>query len=188
MPWQRKWQPTPVFLPGESHLQRSRADYSPWVTRVRHNLATKPPPPRCVIAMLPRSKSLGFPGTSAGKESTHSARDLGSIPGLGRFPGKGNHYPLQYSSLENSTDCIVHGVTKSRTWLSDFPLTGIHGLPNSVTWCLLPTLEKFSHSKITYKLCHYLKQLLSFLCIPSWCPSHVSKAFLWYNSGVNCII
>ena len=55
MPWQRKWQPTPVFLPGESHLQRSRADYSPWVTRVGHNLATKPPLPRRVIAILPRA-------------------------------------------------------------------------------------------------------------------------------------
>ena len=103
-PWRRKWQPTPVSLPGESHGQRSLVGYSPWVTRVRHNLATKPPPPRCVIAILPRSKSLGFPGTSAGKESTRSARDLGSIPGLGRFPGKGNHYPLQYSSLENPMD------------------------------------------------------------------------------------
>ena len=40
--WRRKWQPTPVFLPGESHEQRSLAGYSPRVARVRHNLATKP--------------------------------------------------------------------------------------------------------------------------------------------------
>ena len=46
--------------------------------------------------------------------------DLGSIPGLGRFLGEGKGYQLQYSGLENSMDCIVHGVTKSRTWLSDF--------------------------------------------------------------------
>ena len=39
--------------------------------------------------------------------------DLGSIPGLGRSPREGNGYPLQYSALENSTDCIVHGVSKS---------------------------------------------------------------------------
>ena len=45
---------------------------------------------------------------------------LGSIPGLGRFPGEGKGYPLQYSSLENSMDCIVHGVEKSRTQLSKF--------------------------------------------------------------------
>ena len=63
---------------------------------------------------------LGFPCSSAGKESTCSTGDLGSIPKLGRFPGEGKGYPLQYSGLENSTDCIVHGVTKSRTRLTDF--------------------------------------------------------------------
>ena len=52
---------------------------------------------------------------SDGKESTCSVEDLGSTPGLGRSPGEGNGYPLQYSGLENSMDCIVHGVTKSRT-------------------------------------------------------------------------
>ena len=46
---------------------------------------------------------------------------LVSIPGSGRSPGEGNGYPLQYPGLENSTDCIVHGVAKSRTRLSDFP-------------------------------------------------------------------
>ena len=54
------------------------------------------------------------------QESTCNVGDLGSIPGLGRSPGEGNGYPLQYSGLENSMDCIVHGVTKSRTQLSDF--------------------------------------------------------------------
>ena len=47
---------------------------------------------------------LGFPGGSAGKESTCSAGDLGSIPGLGRSPGEGNSYPLQYSGLKNPMD------------------------------------------------------------------------------------
>ena len=46
--------------------------------------------------------------------------DLGLIPGLGRFPGEGKGYSIQYSDLENSKDCIVHGVPKSGTWLSDF--------------------------------------------------------------------
>ena len=58
---------------------------------------------------------LGFPGGSAGKESTCNARDLGSIPGLGRSPGEGKGYPPQHSGLENSKDCVVHGVTKSQT-------------------------------------------------------------------------
>ena len=49
------------------------------------------------------------------KESACNVRDLGLIPGLGRSPGEGKGYPLQYSGLENSMDCIVHGVTKSRT-------------------------------------------------------------------------
>ena len=46
--------------------------------------------------------------------------DVGSIPGLGRSPGEGKGYPLQYSGLENSVDYSVHGVTKSQTQLSDF--------------------------------------------------------------------
>ena len=62
----------------------------------------------------------GFPGGSAGKEFACNAGDLGSIPALGRSPGEGKGYPFQYSGLENSTDCIVHGVAKSWTWLSDF--------------------------------------------------------------------
>ena len=56
----------------------------------------------------------------AGKESACNVGDLGLVPGLGRSPGEGNGYPLQYSDLENSMDCIVHGVAKSRTRLSEF--------------------------------------------------------------------
>ena len=60
---------------------------------------------------------------SAGKESTCNEGDLGSILGLGRSPGEGNGYPLQYSGLENSTDCKIHGVKKSQTRLSDFHMS-----------------------------------------------------------------
>ena len=63
---------------------------------------------------------LIFAGSSAGKESICSVRVLGSIPGLGRSPGEGKGYPLQYSGLENFMDYIVIGVTKSWTRLSDF--------------------------------------------------------------------
>ena len=67
----------------------------------------------------------GFPGGSDGKETACNAGDLGLIIGLGRFPGEGNGYSLQYSCLENSIDrgawrAIVHGVAKSQTLLSDF--------------------------------------------------------------------
>ena len=73
-----------------------------------------------VIENALSSLYMGFPCGSASKESTCNAGDLGSIPGLGRSPGKGKGYPLQYSGLENSMDCIVHGVSKSQTRLSDF--------------------------------------------------------------------
>ena len=62
----------------------------------------------------------GLPCGSTGKESSCNAGDLGSIPGLGRAPGEGKGYLLQYSGLENSMDCIVHGVAKSHTRLSNF--------------------------------------------------------------------
>ena len=71
----------------------------------------------------------GFPGSSIGKELTCNAGDPSSIPGLGRSPGERNNYPLQYSGLENSMDCIVHGVTKNRTQLSDFHFTSLHSEP-----------------------------------------------------------
>ena len=67
---------------------------------------------------LPTPVLSGFPWGSAGKESTCNMGDLGLIPGLGRSPGEGKTYVLQYSGLENSMDCIVYGVTKSQTWLS----------------------------------------------------------------------
>ena len=59
-----------------------------------------------------------FPCGSAGKESACNAGDLGSIPELGKSPEEGKG-PLRYSGLENSMDCIVHGVAKSWTQLSD---------------------------------------------------------------------
>ena len=75
----------------------------------------------------------GFPCGSDGKESACNAGDLGSIPGLGRSLGAGNGNPFQYSCLGNPTDrgdwqATVHGVTKSRTWLS-------------MWWRLLNTLQ-----------------------------------------------
>ena len=56
---------------------------------------------------------MGFPCVSAGKESACNVGDLGLIPRLERSPGEGKGYPLQYSGLEKSMDCVVHGVEKS---------------------------------------------------------------------------
>ena len=68
--------------------------------------------------------STGFLGGSDGKESACNAGDLGLIFGRERSLGEGNGYPLQYCCLENSMDrgawwALVHGVSKSRTRLSD---------------------------------------------------------------------
>ena len=63
----------------------------------------------------------GFPDSSVGKESTCNAGDPDLIPGsVGRSTGEGIGYPVQYSGLENSMDCIVHGVVKSQIQLSEF--------------------------------------------------------------------
>ena len=68
--------------------------------------------------------AMGFPGGSVGKGAACNAGDLVLIPGSGRFSGKGNDYPLQYSCLENFMDkgawqATVHGVSKRSTQLSN---------------------------------------------------------------------
>ena len=65
-------------------------------------------------------KIEGFFDSSVGKEFACNAGDSSLIPGLGRSPGEGKGYPLQYSGPENLMDCIVHGVARSRTRLTDF--------------------------------------------------------------------
>ena len=97
---------------------------------------------------------VGCPCGSAGKESACNAGDLGSIPGLGRSPGEGNSYPLQYSGLEIPMDYTVHGVTKSQTWLSDFRFMHMVQIKNEY-------LKPFSHhgySHISY--CILILQLV----------------------------
>ena len=77
---------------------------------------------------LPTPVFLGLPCGSAGKESAWNAGDLGSTPGLGRYPGEGKGYSLQYSGLK---DYIVPGVAKNWTRLNDFHFTSLH-----FTWLL----------------------------------------------------
>ena len=100
----RRWHPTPVLLPGKSHGLRSLVGYSPWGRKE-----------------LDTTEQLHF--IQSGRLPwwlSWYAGDLGSIPGLGRSPGEGKGYPLQFSGLENSMDYTVHGVTKSQTGLRDF--------------------------------------------------------------------
>ena len=94
------------------HLQCRRPQFNSWVRKIPWRKDK-----------LPTPVLLGFPCSSAGKESSCNVGDLGSIPGLGRSPGEGKGYPLQDSGLENSMDYIIHGVTKSWTRLSDFHFT-----------------------------------------------------------------
>ena len=102
-----------VWLPRQLSWQRIRMQFrrpwfNSWVRKIcwRRNRLLTP-------------VFLGFPGGSPGKESICNMGDLGSIPVLGRPTGEGNGYPLQYSGLENSIDCKVHRVAKSRTRLRD---------------------------------------------------------------------
>ena len=81
-------------------------------------------PARC--SQDPAQPKWGFPCGSAGTESACDVGVLGPIPRLGRAPGEGKGYPLQYSCLENSMDYIVHGVAKSQTQLRDFHFTSLH--------------------------------------------------------------
>ena len=96
------------------------------------------------LIYLPYTKD--FPHGSAGKESTYNAGDLGSIPGLGRSPEEGNGYPLQYSGLENSMDCIIHRVTKSQTWLRDFHF---HPIPKNAHF-------RYYNFILNFKMCWYM--------------------------------
>ena len=134
IPWRREWQPTPVFVPGEFHGQSRLVCYSLWACKVSHDWATNThfsnsdvKGSRSVMSdslrpyglyayKVPLSMEISFTCGSAGKESACSAGDLGLITGLGRSPGEGKGYSLQYSGLENSRDCTVYGVAKSWTW------------------------------------------------------------------------
>ena len=127
------------------------------------------------------------PCGSAGKESACNAGDLGSNPGLGRFPREGKGYPLQYSGLENSIDCIVHGVTKNRTQLSDFHF---HFPTAGPLLLLFPrNLSKADSSppfslNSTQRLRCYLSSQGQLVCLPSHahflCAHHALKSPVYF--------
>ena len=100
IPWRKKWQPTPVLLPGKSHGQRSLVGYSPW----SHKLSDFTYQEECKKQHPPYG---GFPGGASGKESAcwcWRDKRCRFKPWSGRAPGKGNGNPLQYSCLENPMD------------------------------------------------------------------------------------
>ena len=109
-------------------------------------------------ARLPTPGFLGFSCGSAGKDSACNTGDLGLIPGLGRSPGEGKGHPLQDSGLENSMDCIVHGVAKSQTQLSDFHFASLGSSVGKESACnagdpvLIPGLGRSPGEGIGYPL------------------------------------
>ena len=102
-----KWGRSP-FVDTQFTLPQTREN-STWIKRPKNTWENLP--------------WISVPCGSAGKESAHNVGNWGSVPGLGRSPGEGKGYWLQCSGLENSTDCIVNGVAKSQTRLSDFSFT-----------------------------------------------------------------
>ena len=92
------------------------------------------PPTQKVLSSVTLSLHEGFPEGSGGKESTSNVEDLGSMPELGRSPREGKGYPLQYSGLENSMDCIVHAVAKSWTRSSDSHFTSFLHEGDQASW------------------------------------------------------
>ena len=129
IPWRRIWQPTPGFLPGESHgeawwatvhgVAKSRTQLSNFTYLLTHSLTT------CWFMNFGASQValvVKNPPVNAG-----DIRDIGSIPESGRSPGEGHGNPLQYSCLENPMDrgawwATVHWVAKSRTWLKQLSM------------------------------------------------------------------
>ena len=129
---------SPIWLPWwlswwRTRLWCRRPWFYSWVGKIH-----------CRRDRLPTPVFLGFPCGSSGKESTCNAGDLGLIPGLGRSPGEGKGHPLQYSGLENSMDCIVHGAAKSWTWLNafHFHFPGQHSWPQGGGFALISGFGK----------------------------------------------
>jgi len=132
---------------------------------------------------------LSFSCGSAGKEYACNAGDLDSIPGLGRSFGEGKDYPLRYSGLENSMDCIVYGVAKSQTPLSDFHSHSLsHFLlyPHFDSWEILPVRRRNPSSNSYHQL---FKSTASCMCmlLLSWGLriNHWLLPFRWWLSYQN---
>ena len=108
--WRREWLPTPVFLPGEFHGQRSRAGYSLWGRKELDMIEQ-------LTLSLSHEWIEGFPSGSDGKKSACSSGDLGLIPGLGRSPGEGKSYPLQYSQASLVAKQVKNLPAMRETWV-----------------------------------------------------------------------
>ena len=113
IPWKKAWPPTPVFMPGESHGQRSLMGYGPCSYKELDTTeATQHSVTSCTQSFLVAQRKES--PVNAG-----DARDMGSVSGSGRSPGGGNGNPLQYSCQDRGAwYATVHGVVKSQIPLS----------------------------------------------------------------------
>ena len=101
------------------------------------------------------------------------------IPGLGRSPGEGKGYPLQYSGLENSMDYIyiVREVAKSQAWLSGFHFYFFHGMPGCFAWWLCHFIDPLA----IYVDSNFLMFLPMFIIFPFSDYSHPSRCKMMYH-------
>ena len=138
-----------------------------------------------------------FPDGSEGKASVYNARDLGSIPGLGRFPGEGNGNPLQYSCLENPVDggawCRLLSMGLQRVghdWATSLSLSALIAklaLPSQHLWCYLslshPEVGAYRHGKACTTTTPLLPDILLFRLNETFISSFygtVLYRFKWY--------
>ena len=155
MHWRRKWQPTPVFLPGESEgrgawwaavygVAQSRTRLSDLAAAAAGLWYTPAASATLVVSVGLASERAGphFWASLVAqiKESACNEGDLGSIPGLKRSPGGGHDNPLQYFCLQNPMDrgaghVTVHGLTKRRyDWVTNAKRRYIMNNPNNLLW------------------------------------------------------
>ena len=114
-----KWNPLGQLLEAENKETATKTKFFQFQA-FRINISQVPTHTFVAVALIFSFINYGFTCSSTGKESTCSAGDLHSIPGLERSSGEGKAYPLQYSGLKNFMYYIVHGVSKSWTQVSNF--------------------------------------------------------------------
>ena len=151
------------------------------------------------LLKAPHLTGRASPDSSVGKESACSAGDPGSIPGLGRSLEEGKGYPLQYSGLENPMDCIVHGVAKGQTRLSnshshfsfDWGLKTFTIQISTTWWSYLLALPPCSHPSgltasfpVPCSLGHFHSLFLSHgMVSTALCSAHSLTSFTSPDSG-----
>ena len=129
----------------------------------------------------------GFPGGSDSKEFACNAGDLGLVPGLGRYPGEGNSYPLKYSGLENSMDrrawkATVHGFAKSQIQPSTLHFHFIFEPKCIYEYCRAWHGPLSSLEKVTL-MCSFQLHLMTMYRVCTLFGHQVSGSALWFSSS-----